>query len=103
MVSTDILLLVASFFAGVGLGIFFFGALWITVAALPRLKHPIAVAGLSFLVRLAVVAVVLYLLGAGGQWLRLLAALVGFLIARSVLVAIVRRKPYGHAAGEPER
>jgi len=67
--------------AGMGLGSLYFGGLWLTVrrAAQSRLGGPGLLA--SLLLRLALIAVGLYLV-AGHRWQDYLAALLGILAAR---------------------
>ncbi len=73
-------------------GLFFFGALYWTVRQIPRLRRPGWLLAVSFIVRTAVVLSVFYLV-MDSSWLRLVAAVLGFIAARMVLVQIVRPKP----------
>ena len=70
--------------AGFGLGILFYGGLWMTVRAIPKSPHPIVLTVASFWVRTGVVIAGL-LLAMDGLWQRALASLVGFFLARLVL------------------
>jgi F1F0 ATPase subunit 2 len=84
----DWLALAGAFGVGIGLGLFFYGGLWWTVRRLPEVDGPGRIALLtiaSFVVRTGVVLVGLYLV-MDGRWQRLVAAVVGFIIARMVLV-----------------
>jgi F1F0 ATPase subunit 2 len=73
-----------AFAAGVVLGAFYFGTLWLVVRRLDRAAWPAVWLGATGIVRLAVV-IGLFALLVGPRWERLLAALVGFLAARVVL------------------
>lgn len=75
-------------------GVVFFGGLRWTVSRLPTAGRPLLLTSTSFLVRTAVVVALLVTLG-DGRLLRLLGALGGILAARTVLVAVVRRRPGG--------
>lgn len=78
---------------GIALGIFYYGGLWLILRRLPQLRHPSVWVGLSLLVRTVTVVVVLYLLFAD-SWQQLLIAMLGMLIARTLLVQ--RIKPKAH-------
>jgi F1F0 ATPase subunit 2 len=75
--------------AGVGLGLFYFGGLWLTVRRLPTTRWPALLTLGSLLGRLAPTLVGFYLVMAG-RWERLLACLVGFVLVRLVIVAWIR-------------
>jgi F1F0 ATPase subunit 2 len=71
---------------GFGLGIFYFSCLWFTVQSLPRTQHPVLLMVGSGIARLGIALLGFYLI-AGQQWQFLLIALLGFLLARSLLIA----------------
>jgi len=77
--------------AGVLLGFFFFGGLWWTVKK--SLSSPRAALWLvgSFVVRMVVTVGGFYLVS-DGQWQRILACLVGFLVARTVVSRLTDKK-----------
>ncbi len=77
--------LILSLLMGFLLGLFFFGSLWITVRQLPTTQQPVRLVLGSLLGRLAIALLGFYLI-MDGQWQRVLAALIGFVIARRVLV-----------------
>lgn len=83
--TTRIIYFVVVFTAGIGLGAFYFGGLWLTVRAFPTARRPALLALGSFAGRMAVTLVGFYLVS-GGRWERLLVALTGFLLMRGVLV-----------------
>ncbi|PMB46373.1 ATP synthase subunit I [Fischerella thermalis CCMEE 5330] len=71
---------------GFALGIFYFSCLWLTVKRLPRSQHPILLIIGSGVARLGIALLGFYLIAAQ-QWQFLLIALLGFLLARSLLIA----------------
>ena len=87
----DWLALLGALAGGAGLGLLFFGGLYWTTEHLIHCKRPAAVLMTSLLMRGAIVAVGFYWLMEGAP-ARALAALVGFIIARSVLVKVVGSK-----------
>lgn len=73
-----------AFGAGIGLGLLFFGGLWLTVQRLSTTSRPALLALGSFWGRAAVCLVGFYVVM--GHWARLAACLSGFLVVRFVLV-----------------
>lgn len=71
---------------GFGLGLFYFSCLWFTVRQLPRSRHPVILMVGSGLLRLALALISLALM-VQGHWEHLVIALVGFLLARALLIA----------------
>lgn len=90
---TDPQWLFVAFLAGIGLGVLYFGGLWLTVRYLPEARSPALVALVSFAGRTLLTLLGLYLV-MGGRWQRLVACLVGMVVAR---VALVRRLGPAHA------
>jgi F1F0 ATPase subunit 2 len=82
---TEFYLFLFNFAAGVGLGFFYFGGLWLTVQYLAKTEQPILWMGLSFLGRLGLTLFGFYLV-ADGHWERLMVAIAGFFLARLLLV-----------------
>lgn len=81
----ETIILIAAFAAGVGLGTLFFSVLWYTVKKAMKAKLPwLWVLG-SFVFRVAIVLVAFYFIGAG-NWQRLVVCLVGFVIARFIVI-----------------
>jgi len=80
---------ILSFLAGALLGAFFFGGLWWTVQKITGSGRPYLLSVISFFVRTAVVLAGFYFLLSIG-WPHLLAALFGFLAARTVLAYKMR-------------
>lgn len=78
-------MIVTSAIAGAALGSLFFGLLWLTVRRLPTARRPALLAGVSYPARLVLLAGGLWLISAGDP-VRLLAALLGLLVVRSVFL-----------------
>lgn len=83
-------MLAASLIAGGLLGGGFFGGLWWTVQRIDSAQHPVRLVLASFLGRTAIALAGFFLIagGAGGRWERVVVAMVGFLVARIVLVRV---------------
>ena len=79
-----VMLLIASFTAGLALGAGYFIALWKTVSRLAHTTRPGRLVLISFVTRLAVLLAGLYFV-MGGQWARLAAAMLGFVLMRMIL------------------
>jgi F1F0 ATPase subunit 2 len=84
---------------GSGLGLFYFGGLWITIQRLPHSKNPALLSFISFLVRTIAVLLIFYFL-MDGRVERLAVAMLGFIIARQILF---RRLARQSAALEPTK
>ncbi|MDH5258050.1 MAG: ATP synthase subunit I [Gammaproteobacteria bacterium] len=76
---------IVMFFAGGMLGLFYFGGLWFFVKKINSWKYPALAMSLSMLIRLVVTVAGFYWL-TGGQWLKLVMTLTGFLVIRLILV-----------------
>lgn len=75
------IILAAGFGAGVALGLFFFGGLWLTIVRLPKAHHPAVLAVASFWIRLLTVLSVMYFSVQRG-WQFSLVLLTGFAAGR---------------------
>ncbi len=95
MSMNETLTLVLAWVAGAGLGAIFFGGLWWTVCRGASSPRPARWFFASALLRMSVTLGGFYLVG-GGQWERLLACLVGFVMAR--LIATRLTPPPGDQA-----
>ncbi|HBF34989.1 TPA: ATPase F0F1 [Candidatus Sumerlaeota bacterium] len=78
-----------SFFIGLLLGTFFFGGLWWTIQKALTARTPALWFLGSMLVRTAVVLLGFYYAG-NGDWQRLAACLVGFVLARFLAMRLTR-------------
>ena len=76
--------LLSALVAGALLGAIFFGGLWWTVGKVVSSKHPALLVFTSLLLRMTVTLTCFYFV-ASGHWERLLACLLGFLIARLIV------------------
>jgi F1F0 ATPase subunit 2 len=75
--------------AGLVLGTIFFGGLWWTVRKGVSSKHPALWFLSSMLVRMSIVLLGFYFVGRD-DWQRLVACLVGFIIARFIVMRLTR-------------
>ena len=82
----DVYTTAIGFIYGTALGCIYFGALWLTVHHLIHHRNPEIVLIGSLIVRLGLVLIAFYLILDGVHWVRLLAALVGFVIVRTLFV-----------------
>ena len=91
-------------FAGLGgamLGVIFFGGLWWTIRQGLVSSQPAFWFLGSLLVRMSIVLAGFYFFGQG-RWERLVACLVGFIFARSIVTYFTRLPPRHHFAHGPE-
>ena len=88
--SLNCLAIVVALLVGLGLGWIYFGGLWLTIQQLPHIPQPIPLMMISFLLRLAIALVSVYLLinsFEGGQVvISLLTFSLGFLLMRNLLI-----------------
>lgn len=75
------ILTVCALFAGVLIGLLFFGGLWWTVQKAMSSRQPGVLFAASFLLRTLLTLTAFYLIGSG-SWQRLLACLIGFILGR---------------------
>jgi F1F0 ATPase subunit 2 len=87
-ISSDWLFMILSIAAGFVLGWFYFWTLWLTLQRIPNAQQPGLLMFGSYLVRTFVLLGSFYFI-MDGQWPRLLAMLIGFIIARMMMI---RRK-----------
>lgn len=85
IIMNEILNTAGALIAGIALGIIFFGGLWLTVRKMVHSKKPAFWLIVSFFLRVGVTLVGFYFAGAGNLQ-RLLICLVGFIVARFVVV-----------------
>jgi F1F0 ATPase subunit 2 len=77
--------LLFSFLTGIGLGGVYFAGLWETVRKLPDVEKPVRRIALSYALRMTLVLSGFYFV-MQGEWERLAAAMVGFLLMRELLL-----------------
>lgn len=75
---------------GAALGMVFFGGLWWTVRKGIASPRPALWFFLSMLTRMAIVLTGFYFIG-GGEWQRIAACLLGFILARVLVIRMTRR------------
>ncbi|OIQ76271.1 N-ATPase, AtpR subunit [mine drainage metagenome] len=91
LVHASLWILAQAWAAGAVLGALFFGGLWLTVHRLLLTGRPALWVLGSFLLRSGVALIGFYLV-AGGGWQRLLACLLGFVMARQWLARLTRSR-----------
>jgi F1F0 ATPase subunit 2 len=85
----NFIILALALVAGLVLGTIFFGGLWWTVRKGVSSKHPALWFLSSMLVRMSIVLLGFYFVGRD-DWQRLVACLVGFIIARFIVMRLTR-------------
>ncbi len=86
--------------AGILLGTIFFGGLWWTVRKGVTAKHPALWFLGSMLLRTGIALLGFYFV-MGDDWMKLLAGLLGFIVARLIVIRLTRvANPSGHLAQE---
>jgi F1F0 ATPase subunit 2 len=93
----DIIGGVAAGLAGMALGGFFFGGLWWTVRSSVSSPRPGLLIFVSLLLRLGMTLAGFYLV-AGGHWQPLVACLLGFVVARVIIVRFITPRFEHHSA-----
>jgi len=73
-----------AFVAGLLLGFFYFGSLWLTVQSLVKVKRPALLSIVSFFVRTGITLGGFFIV-MSGHWERSLACMFGFLVMRRIL------------------
>jgi len=87
MTMNETLLLALTFAAGMLLGAFFFGGLWWTVRKGVSVERPALFFLGSLLLRTSITVAGIYVVG-DGNWRRLLATLLGFVIVRFIAMRL---------------
>lgn len=85
----ETLFMILAFIAGLALGILFFGGLWFTVNKSINAKMPAIWIISSFFLRVSIILTGFYFVS-GGSWQRLLICVVGFVVARFIIVTLTR-------------
>lgn len=97
----ETLILFLAWVAGGGLGVIFFGGLWWTVRKGVTSKRPLLWFLGSLLLRISIVLAGFYFV-AGGGWKRLLACLLGFVMARLLVTWLTRSSAETHSHPKQE-
>ncbi|MEH6406093.1 MAG: ATP synthase subunit I [Leeuwenhoekiella sp.] len=87
----DIGIMIIAFVTGAALGVLFFGGLWITVKKAVTAKIPALWFFGSFILRISITLSGFYLIGAK-NWQRLILCLLGFMIARFVVLRVTKNQ-----------
>lgn len=66
-------------------GIFYFGGLWLTLRYINQVRYAIILTLLSYVVRTAIVFLIILFIVRLGQWASILVWLVGFVLSRIIL------------------
>ncbi len=82
----EFFILILSLTSGIGLGIFYFGGLWLTLKQLPYTQQPVLLTLGSFFGRNAVCLFAFYLIVRIGHLEGLMLSLAGFILMKFVLV-----------------
>lgn len=90
MEMNDVLSLLPAVFAGILLGVIFFGGLWLTVNKGLGSKRATLIFLGSLILRMAIILIGFYFVG-GDSWQKMLACLGGFLIARIAITNITKK------------
>ena len=85
----DMIYMTLVFIAGLALGTFFFGGLWVTVKKAVASKIPAIWFFGSFILRVSVVMLGFYYISPGG-WQPLIVSVVGFIVARFVVMQFTK-------------
>ena len=91
------LTLLLAWVAGLGIGAIFFGGLWWTVRRGVSSQHPAFLFLGSMLLRMGIALAGFYFVS-GGHWQRLVACLLGFLVARLIITRLTRPSSEAHHA-----
>ena len=89
-----LLALIIVFLGGFGIGLFYFGGLWLTVSKLPLAKHPYRFMFSSFFLRLVLSLGGFYLLVCQAmalpKYVVILTGMLGFFLARMIMINYCR-------------
>jgi F1F0 ATPase subunit 2 len=85
----ETLLMILAFIAGTALGIIFFGGLWLTVKKVVTAKVPALWVLGSFIFRVGIVLTGFYFISSG-SWQRLVSCLIGFIVARFIVIQLTK-------------
>jgi F1F0 ATPase subunit 2 len=87
-VNTAAINLILAVLAGLALGLFYFGGLWLTIRRIASSRRPGMLMLAGFVIRLLVTLCGFYLV-MNGRWERILACLVGFLAIRFAMTRVL--------------
>ena len=96
MTINEIINLLPALLAGIGLGIVFFGGLWLTIQKGLQSKQSGLIFTGSFIARMTVILVGFYYVGVS-DWKMMVACLAGFLIARVAITRYTKKQELSKA------
>ncbi|GAI07643.1 unnamed protein product [marine sediment metagenome] len=82
-------------FIGLGLGLFYFGGLWLTIKNMNNVRSPVILTLGSFILRTAAVFLVLIYVARQGEWGNILILLGGFIVSRIFLSRRIGKQKKG--------
>lgn len=85
MTMNELFSLALAWVAGLLLGTIFFGGLWWTVRMSVTAQRPALLFFASWLLRMSIALAGFYFVGRAGLWQRLLACMIGFIMARLIM------------------
>jgi F1F0 ATPase subunit 2 len=100
MTMLESLALALALLAGAGLGVIFFGGLWVTIRRGVSSERPALLFLSSLLLRMSIALAGFYFVS-GGHWERLLMCLLGFVMARFAVTWLTRTWPTQERGGKP--
>jgi len=77
---------------GLGLGLFYFGGLWLTIKNMNQARSPIVLTLGSFIIRTGAVFLVLIYVARQGDWENILILLAGFIVSRIFLSRMIGKR-----------
>ena len=80
---------------GLGLGLFYFGGLWLTIKNMNQARSPIVLTLGSFIIRTGAVFLVLIYVARQGKWENILILLAGFIVSRIFLSRMIVKQKKG--------
>ena len=80
---------------GLGLGLFYFGGLWLTIKNMNQSRSPIVLTLGSFILRTGAVFLVLIYVARQGDWENILILLAGFIVSRIFLSRMIGKRKKG--------
>ena len=80
---------------GLGLGLLYFGGLWLTIKNMNNVRSPVILTLGSFILRTAAVFLVLIYVARQGEWGNILILLVGFIASRIFLSRMIGKQKKG--------
>ncbi len=80
---------------GLGLGLFYFGGLWLTIKNMNQARSPIVLTLGSFIIRTGAVFLVLIYVARQGEWENILILLAGFIVSRIFLSRMIGKRKKG--------